>query len=278
MKSAQIRNVAAGAVLTLGLMALATRLSTSPSVHAQAKAQDNEIWLQESRIQIGFEIAPVPLNLAGKDRDLVGLGSYLVNAVASCNDCHTAGGPPNYNYAAGANPYFGEHKKTDPTTYLAGGTDFGPALPPGFYAPAYGSYIGPDIVSRNLTPDKTGLPVGGHTLEQFMQIIRTGADLDHQHPTCKAGGTTPTPANCIPPPVDGNLLQIMPWPSYQDWTDHDLRAIYEYLSAIPCIAGPPAPSPLHNDCGDGQAARPDVASEARRGTRRGTALSNESAK
>jgi hypothetical protein len=131
MKSAQIRNVAAGAVLTLGLMALATRLSTSPSVHAQAKAQDNEIWLQESRIQIGFEIAPVPLNLAGKDRDLVGLGSYLVNAVASCNDCHTAGGPPNYNYAAGANPYFGEHKKTDPTTYLAGGTDFGPALPPG---------------------------------------------------------------------------------------------------------------------------------------------------
>jgi hypothetical protein len=275
MKSAQIRNVAAGAVLTFGLMALATRLSTSPSVHAQAKAQDNEIWLQESRIQIGFEIAPVPLNLAGKDRDLVGLGSYLVNAVASCNDCHTAGGPPNYNYAAGANPYFGEHKKTDPTTYLAGGTDFGPSLPPGFYAPGYGS---PDVVSRNLTPDKTGLPEGGHTLEQFMQIIRTGADLDHQHRTCKAGGTTPTPANCIPPPVDGNLLQIMPWPSYQDWTDHDLRAIYEYLSAIPCIAGPPAPSPLHNDCGDGQVARPDVAAEARRGTRRGTALSNESAK
>jgi hypothetical protein len=29
---------------------------------------------------------------------------------------------------------------------------------------------------------------------------------------------------------------------------HDLRAIYEYLSAIPCIAGPPAPSALHHDC------------------------------
>jgi hypothetical protein len=32
-------------------------------------------------------------------------------------------------------------------------------------------------------------------------------------------------------------------------SDHELRVIYEYLSAIPCIAGPPAPSVLHNDCG-----------------------------
>ena len=41
---------------------------------------------------------------------------------------------------------------------------------------------------------------------------------------------------------------IMPWPAFQNMTDHDLREIYEYLSAIPCIAGPPAPDPLHNDC------------------------------
>jgi len=40
----------------------------------------------------------------------------------------------------------------------------------------------------------------------------------------------------------------MPWPTFQSMTDHDLRAIYEYLSAIPCIEGPPAPSILHNDC------------------------------
>lgn len=49
-------------------------------------------------------------------------------------------------------------------------------------------------------------------------------------------------------PFDGNLLQIMPWPLFQSMTVHDLRAIYEYLSAIPCIEGPPAPSILHNDC------------------------------
>ena len=135
---------------------------------------------------------------------------------------NAAGGPPNFNFAAGGNPYFGQHpKKTDPTTYLAGGTDFGPALSgPG--------YLGSDIISRNLTPDKTGMP--GHTLAQFMQILRTGVDLDHLHPTWTST-SPPTPVNCIPAPVDGALLQIM-----------------AYLSAIPCIAGPPAPSPLHNDC------------------------------
>jgi len=27
----------------------------------------------------------------------------------------------------------------------------------------------------------------------------------------------------------------MPWPSYQDLTQRDLRAIYEYLSSIPSL-------------------------------------------
>ena len=41
----------------------------------------------------------------------------------------------------------------------------------------------------------------------------------------------------------------MPWPAYQEMTDYDIRAIYEYLSAIPCVAGPADPnSILHNDC------------------------------
>jgi len=235
---------------------------------AGRQAQDNHRDTDASRIKVGFKIAPVPLNLDGKDPDLVGLGSYWVNAVSDCNFCHTAGGPPNYNFAAGFNPYFAQPKKTDPTTYLAGGTDFGPALPLGFYEPGYGNYVGPDIVSRNLTPDKTGMPEGGHTFEQFKQIFRTGVDLDHLHPTCITPFPVPTPANCIPPPVDGSLLQVMPWPNFQDMTDHDIRAIYEYLSAIPCIAGPTAPSPLHNDCGDDQAVGADDVSEAPHRTRR----------
>jgi hypothetical protein len=79
--------------------------------------------------------------------------------------------------------------------------------------------------------------------------------MDHLHPTCTAAqisqtkhGATP---NCIPTSpgntVDGNLLQVMPWPDFQDMTEHDMRAIYEYLSAIPCITGPPS-GVLHNDC------------------------------
>ena len=42
----------------------------------------------QSRIQIGFTISPVPLNLHGKNHALVGLGSYLVNGLGACNSCH----------------------------------------------------------------------------------------------------------------------------------------------------------------------------------------------
>src|SRR5258708_2356226 len=80
------------------------------------------------------------------------------------------------------------------------------------------------LFSRNLTPDKTGLPEGGRTFAEFLQIFRTGVDLDHLHPTCSAGQT-----NCVPPPFKGELLQVMPWPIQKNMTEHDLRAIYEYL-------------------------------------------------
>src|SRR4051812_15929282 len=54
--------------------------------------------------RVGLRIAPVPLNLRGRNPSLIGLGSYLVNATAGCNDCHSAG--PLSQYVAGANPYF----------------------------------------------------------------------------------------------------------------------------------------------------------------------------
>src|SRR5262245_41681375 len=43
----------------------------------------------QSRIQQGFAIAPVPLDLRGKNLALVGLGSYIVNAQSVCADCHS---------------------------------------------------------------------------------------------------------------------------------------------------------------------------------------------
>jgi hypothetical protein len=200
---------------------------------SSVRADDDSSESKEKReIRIGLSIAPVPLNLKGKNKEMVGLGSYIVNAQADCNGCHSAG--PATEYAHGGNPYFGQQPDTvNPDTYLAGGRNFGALIT--------GSAI---IISRNLTPDKTGRPEGGRTFDEFLKIMRTGVDLDHQHPTCLGAPS----ADCIPPPFDGSLLQVMAWPIYKNMTDRDLRAIYEYLSAIPCNAGPPKPSILHNDC------------------------------
>jgi hypothetical protein len=252
---------AAGAVVIFVAIVLAGMSIRAPRAHAD----DDDT---ESRIKIGFKIAPVPLNLAGKDRALVGLGSYLVNAVGDCNGCHTAGGPPNFNYTATGNPYFNEPQVTDPTVYLSGGQNFGPVGTP----TGPNGYAGPNMITRNLTPDKNGRPEGGHTLAEFKKILRRGKDFDHLHPTCTAeqlteieGGGTPV---CIPASpgntVDGDLLQVMPWPTFSHMSDRDIEAIYVYLSAIPCIdntTSPPpdgAPNELRNDCGTGGAAANDV--------------------
>ena len=292
MKAQQLVKIATAAVLTLGGIAMVGRLTTSPTVQAQDNGTSDEAQL----IRIGYAIAPVPLNLAGKNQDLVGLGSFIVNAQGDCNGCHTAGGPPNFNYANYGNPYFLNQPmgtKTDPTTYLAGGSPFGPALPssasvggfpnsavPSSYPPdGYPidpttgfPYAGPVIISRNLTPDKSGHPEGGRTLEQFKEILRTGKDFDNIHPTCQSD-TDPNIALgiCVPPPVDGSKLQVMPWPIFHNMTDHQIEAIYEYLSAIPCIdntfSPPPAgaPNELSNDCGAAnQAVVPGNAAQARR--------------
>jgi len=109
---------------------------------------------EESQIKRGFEIAPVKLDLAGKNRSLVGLGSYLVNTTG-CNDCHTWP-----NWAPGGNPYKGEPEQINTAGYLAGGRDFGVAI------------------SANITPDATGEPAG-LTLEEFLHVMRTGEDPEH---------------------------------------------------------------------------------------------------
>src|ERR1700757_1293174 len=95
---AQITSVVA--IIAFVTIVAATMLVTSPRVHAQSDRANHA----DSRIERGFDIAPVPLKLEGKDRALVGLGSYLVNAVAACNDCHDAG--PRTQFLPGENPFF----------------------------------------------------------------------------------------------------------------------------------------------------------------------------
>src|ERR1700722_8694977 len=93
--------------------------SMTAGVSAWNQTQDPE----RARIQQGYAIAPVPLNIHHKDGALVGLGSYLVNT-GCCNDCHTT--DPTTQYKMNGNPYFGQRPtQVNPATYLAGGQDFG---------------------------------------------------------------------------------------------------------------------------------------------------------
>ena len=149
-----------------------------------------------SKIRAGIALSPVPLDMNGKNPALVGLGSYIVNAQGGCNDCHT--NPP---YADGGDPFLGQDEQINVDGYLAGGVAFGPFL------------------SRNLTPNANGLPAG-LTLEQFLFVLDTGADVKDRPP--------------FVPSEEGDLLQVMPWPVYRHMSEHDKRAIYEFLRAIPC--------------------------------------------
>lgn len=180
----------------MAVVAICLALS-SLNTTAQGRSDDES----SSRIQQGFRIAPVPLNLDGKNRASVGLGSYLVNAAGACTDCHS-----NPLYAPGGDPHLGQPEVINTATYLAGGR-------------AFGSFI-----SRNLTPDVLGRPAG-LTFPEFRQMMRTGVDDDALPPNV--------------PSASLDLLQVMPWPLVGKMTDHDLKAIYDYLSAIPCIEGGP---------------------------------------
>lgn len=205
--------------LRIALLAVAGMFALESGSMAQ-QSLDAET---QAKILKGFQTAPVSLNMTGRDATLVGLGSYIVNNVGECNGCHSNG--PATEYLPGGNPAFGQKPKTNPATYLGGGRDFG-----AFPDPA-GPF--PHIVSRNLTPDKSGMPAGGMTLAVFTQLIRGGVDIDKLHPTCQG----PPNGACLPAPFNGDLLQIMPWSAYGNMTDRDLQSIYEYLSAIPCLEG-----------------------------------------
>jgi len=67
-----------------------------------------------------------------------------------------------------------------------------------------------------------------------VQIIRTGKDFDHLHPTCT--GTPNSGWRAVS--ISRDLRQNHAVARYQKHDDHDLRAIYEYLSAIPASRVP----------------------------------------
>jgi hypothetical protein len=147
----------------------------------------------ESRALIGLGIAPLPLNLEGRDAELVGYGSYIVNAMVDCDGCHSI-----QEYANGGDPYLGQPKRIDATKYLRGGL----GLP---------GDNGQIVISRNIRPELPSRLPASKTFAQFLAVFRHGTDFDNP----------------------GQVLQVMPWPAFQNMTNDDIRAIYEYLSALP---------------------------------------------
>jgi hypothetical protein len=180
------------ATACLGLTATAVMAGDSAQEQSTRGAANESF---ASRVAVGYRINPVELRLRGKNRLLVGLGSYLVNAGGSCNDCHT-----HPSFAPGGDPFKDETEIINTAQFLAGGRQFGP------------------ITASNITPDEHGRPAG-LTFEQFEHLLRTGEE------------------------DDGEILQVMPWNVYGKLTRFDLRAIYEYLSAIPSLPDNPDPGP-----------------------------------
>ncbi|MGZ3452354.1 MAG: cytochrome C [Polyangiales bacterium] len=94
-----------------------------------------------ARAAAGLAASPFAVPTTGvstADLEQIGMGSYIVNVVSSCSDCHNTPG------------------KTLPAGFLAGGNSFGP------------------VKARNLTSDATnGLRM---TEAQFIETMQTGKD------------------------------------------------------------------------------------------------------
>ena len=96
----------------------------------------------------GLSIVPFTLDLTGvstADKERIGLGSYYLNAVGFCNECHQ---------------------------------QINPSGPPGYFGGGQVFAIGPSgekVYARNLTPDPdTGLKLSE---AEFIEAIRTGKDF-----------------------------------------------------------------------------------------------------
>lgn len=138
-------------------------------------------------------------------------GEYLVK-ITACNDCHT----PFKMGPKGPEP--------DMTRMLSGHPEaLTMAEPPNLGqgpwtwvgAATNTVFAGPWGISyaSNLTPEQnTGM--GIWTEDMFVKAIRTGKHFGTSRP----------------------ILPPMPWPSYANMTDEDLKAIYAYLKSIPPIS------------------------------------------
>lgn len=238
-----------GARTVLAAVVFASCMLAGPQA---VRASDVPDTYTAQRIAAGYASTPVPVDLRGKDPLLVGLGAYIVNTVGVCNHCHSAnqynkaGFPITTSNFSGqtGNPYFlpppggpyaffGETRpdggavfRIDPTTFLAGGQNFG------------------SVDSKNLTPDvNQGITAyapfsvvyaeGGLDWITYWAVLHNGVDVDSLFSQCGSGAPN-GPNGCANAPKNAALLQVMPWPTVRHLLDSDLNAVWQYLSSIPC--------------------------------------------
>lgn len=142
------------------------------------------------------QIAAVVARLRPAEQQQVGRGSYLMNAIAACGDCHTSGdGSEHFS-----GPFLPGTVDINTAAYLAGGVDIGRLVGLG------------RLLARNLTPEPgTGLLLSE---EQFVQTLQFGADFRRP----------------------GGSLRVLPhFPTEYHMTLDDLQAMYAYLRVIPPV-------------------------------------------
>jgi len=136
----------------------------------------------------------------------IGRGSYLVNALAHCNECHT--NPSRIMTVPPTDPTF---MRINTAHYLTGGGVF--QVPPPL-APIVHQ-------TRSMAADLTGKTHGflsepDATFSLFLGLMSTGRHIDE------------TPARPIAWP--------MPWDAFRNLTLSDSEAVWNYLKSLPLIA------------------------------------------
>jgi hypothetical protein len=169
---------------------------------AVSRALPSEQGAYPGHAELGLAVQPLAdppalSSLSAEDRAKYGRGSYLVNAVAECNSCHTN---PDRSYAPG--PDYG---KVNSAVFLTGGRLFD--VPPGLNALTGYSRV---LTANLLGATHSRLP---DTYETFRDIMATQ----------KAAG--PEPRRPLGFPMSTSAA------AYAKMVDSDLQDIYFYLKS-----------------------------------------------
>ncbi len=139
-------------------------------------------------------------------------GEYLVN-VLGCDDCHTPKTMTPQGPIPDMSRRFIGHPATEVFVLDDEKKSFIKKENVSIFSPGMTAAAGPWGLSyaANITSDVTG--IGAWTEAQFIKALREGKTkgLDDTRP----------------------ILPPMPWPSYRNLSDDDLKAVFAYLQALP---------------------------------------------